>query len=120
MALRCSAGVTASGVVTILGSALLAVAAVFMIASTFIVPARPVEPPYAEATIVAMGVVLLGFAAWGITTAIGLFRLRGWSRWSIVAFSAMLALVGVTSAGAMLMVPMPPPANVSPEFMAGM
>lgn len=33
---------------------------------------------------------LLAAAAWGVATAIGLFRLRRWARWSMVAFSALM------------------------------
>ncbi len=63
--------------------------------------------------------VLLGLAAWGITTAVGLFRLRVWSRWSILVFSSLLAFMGGSTALMMAFIPLPPTPGVSPGIMTG-
>lgn len=51
---------------------------------------------------------------WGIVTGIGLLRLRNWARISIVVFSVLLALMGLVSMPAILLVPAPP--NVPQNF----
>src|ERR1035437_2118463 len=59
-------------------------------------PTRPAAPPFPVA---AIGIVMAAMAAclsgWGIWTAVGIFRRRGWARVSIVAFAVLLTFMGV-------------------------
>jgi hypothetical protein len=88
-----------------------------MLLSAFVPTAQPNAPPFLKVVSFVMCVVLPGFAGWGITTSVGLFRLRGWSRWSILVFSALLAFMGGSSALMISIIPMPPTPQVSQETM---
>jgi hypothetical protein len=55
---------------------------------------------------------VLGLAIWGIATAIGLFRLRRWARYSLLVIGGCLAFFGLISmlaTLAMTLVPLTPP-----------
>lgn len=63
----------------------------------------------------AISVAMFGaLGTWGIVTGIGLLRLRNWARISIVVFSVLLALTGLASAPAILLIPAP--SNVPQNF----
>jgi len=66
---------------------------------------------------VAMGVAFAGLGVWGIWTAVGIFRRRGWARISIVVFAALLAFIGICSLLAVLVMPFPSTPGVSSSFM---
>lgn len=84
-----SVGVTISAIVILLGS-LLALA-VGMLAVVGLVSPRPNFPNYPKgANGFLIPPVFLLPAVWGITTSIGLFRLRNWGRISIIIFAALL------------------------------
>jgi hypothetical protein len=104
-------GVTLTAVAAMLVSALLVIAVVLLLAVRLLHP-QPDEPGPAAfwATIVPS----LAIAVWGISTALGLLRLRRWSRWSVLIFSALLILYGVTTA--LLMTVIPFPANADPAM----
>ena len=112
-------GVTLAAVAAILGSALFVLLGLAMLLSAFLPTVQPNAPPFLKVVSFVMCVVLLSFAGWGITTSVGLFRLRGWSRWSILVFSALLAFMGGSSALMISVIPMPPAPQVSPEIMTG-
>jgi hypothetical protein len=84
-------GVTLAGIAAILGSVLLLLFVPFLLFAAFGTP-LPNAPPFLKAGLLVMSFFLLAFAAWGIATGIGLFRLRLWSRWSILTFSVLLVL----------------------------
>jgi hypothetical protein len=63
--------------------------------------------------------VLLALAGWGITTAVGLFRLRGWSRTSLLVFSSLLAFVGASAGLSSALMRFPPGPNAPPELLTG-
>jgi len=110
-------GVTLAAVAAILGAAIFILLGLGMLVSVFVPPHGPVMPPLLLKVVSSvMCVVLLGVAAWGITTAVGLFRLRSWSRWSILAFSALLAFFGGFTTLMMTMIPLPPAPDASPEI----
>lgn len=57
----------------------------------------------------------VALAAWGITTTVGLFRLRPWARYSVLVIGGGLALIGLVSAlgtGLLILIPMPLPSTV--------
>jgi hypothetical protein len=60
---------------------------------------------------------MLGCAAWGIATGVGLLRLREWARISQIVFAALLALTGLASIAVIAFIPMPvPPNDRNPEL----
>src|SRR5262249_23984434 len=125
-----SVGVTISAIVAVLGSLLDRIMALLTLLSLVVAPARPRDPTFPGSPALFRTILFLVPlfyllpAAWGITTSIGLFRLRHWARISIIVFAALLALFGLFSllgAFAMLAMPAPPTppgARVDPQFMA--
>jgi len=68
-----------------------------------------------------IGTVLAGFAIWGIVTAIGLFRLRRWARYSILIIGGLVAFFGLVSMLSMLaatMVSLTPLPGATPSPLA--
>src|SRR5437868_4242160 len=112
-------GVTLAAVAAVLGSVLFCLLAAVMLLSALVPSPQPQAPAYLKAVSFVMCLVMLGFAGWGITTAVGLFRLRAWSRWSILVFSALLAFIGGSSALMISIIPMPPTPQVSQQIMTG-
>jgi hypothetical protein len=113
-----STGVTLTAVVSILGSALLLLLALAMLLMPLVQTARPGTPPYLRTLLAIESLFLGGLAAWGIATAIGLFRLRAWARSSTMVFSALLVLVTVPGAVAMAFVSMPQTPGAPPALMS--
>jgi hypothetical protein len=112
--------VTLAAVAAILGSALFVLMGLVMLLNVFLpTPQAGMPPSSLKAISVVLCFVMLGFAAWGITTALGLFRLRSWSRWSILVFSTLLAFMGGATALVMAFIPLPPAPGASPEVMTG-
>jgi hypothetical protein len=85
-------------------------------------PNFPASPEFFRVVRFVVPLFYLLPAAWGITTSIGLFRLRNWARISIIVFAALLAifgLFGLLGAFAMFAMPapaMPPGARLDPNF----
>jgi hypothetical protein len=123
-----SAGVTASAIVALLGSLMALATGMFMVLALVAAPTPPMDPNFPaspEFFRVIRVVVPLFYllpAAWGITTSIGLFRLRNWARISIIVFAGLLAvfgLFGLLGAFAMFAMPapaMPPGARLDPNL----
>jgi hypothetical protein len=106
-----SGGITATAVVVFLGSALFIFLglAFLLLASRWStdVPGAQLDPRVLRIAGVVLGVTLLGMAAWGITSAVGLLKLREWARISMLVFSALMAFVSIVSA--LMAVAIPPP-----------
>ena len=105
-----SIGVTVIAVVSLAGSLLvLLIGGLMALAVAFASSAAPTEPPippgFMKAMLALMLVIYLAAAAWGITTSIGLLRLRNWARLSIIVFSVLLALMSGPSALMVLLMP---------------
>lgn len=85
----------------------------------------PAAPPSATALVmiyIVMAVIALGLAAWGITTVVGLLRLKQWARISIMIQGGLVAIcAGFFTMGAVLapimMKSMQMPSNVNPSQM---
>ena len=60
-----------------------------------------------------MGVLFGGLGVWGIWTAVGIFRRRGWARISILIVAALLTFIGACSLLAILVMPFPSTPGVS-------
>lgn len=74
-------------------------------------------PAWVPAFMVALCGVFLAFAAWGITTAVGVYRVRRWARISILiiagclGFLSFFSILGLLAA---ITMPQPIPAGVNP------
>ena len=107
MAAQRSLGVTLSAITSIAGSALVALSAAAMLMGTIVQQPQPNQPFPVKAVGYILCLFFAGLSAWGITTAVGLFRLRHWSRISILLFSGLLVVTGPLSAIAVGLTPLP-------------
>src|SRR5579859_2412818 len=98
-------GVIASAIFTLLGSLLMFALFALMGVATLV---SKDMPPEAKLGLPLALALFGGLGAWGITTAIGLFRLRNWARISIIVFSVFLALTGIVTGPVVLFIPPPP------------
>src|SRR6185437_9158820 len=126
-------GVTLSAIILLLGSSFQILMALGMALSGAIMPAQnsvgvagspssavPM-PSWIPLMMYFIGTVLAGFAIWGIVTAIGLFRLRRWARYSILIIGGLVAFFGLVSMLSMLaatMVSLTPLPGASPSPLA--
>lgn len=107
-------GVILTAIFVLGGSLLFAGMAVFE-SILMLSPPKGVAMPEQAKLGLGMGVAIFGvLAVWGITTGVGLFRLKNWARISQIVFSVLLALVALVSAPVVLIIPLPP--NVPPDF----
>ena len=93
--------------------ALAAAAALLLAACT-----GPAAPPF---PLLAIGIVVAATCAilsgWGIWTAIGIFRRRGWARVSIVIFAALLTFMAGSAGLVILVMRLPAQPNVTQGMM---
>lgn len=114
-------GIRISAVITILGSAatlLLAASMLFFVIVSPPLPETSAPPVPVKAITIAMANLNLFLSAWGIATAVGIFRRRPWSRISILVFAAILAFFGTVSPLILLAMPVPETPGVDPDKMA--
>ena len=90
-----SAGVTASAVISIIGSSCSILFGGLMVFR----PLSPVE------LVGIMAILFFGFGVWGIVSAIGLLRLRNWARISFAIYGRLLAFFSAlaSASGVLLM-----------------
>jgi hypothetical protein len=102
-------GIRASAGLAIFGSATGLAIAGFTLYSTLVMHPPPGSaPPFPMAVVGLVVAALFAFlSAWGIWTAIGIFRRRGWARVSIVVFAVLLTIMGVGAALTILFMPLP-------------
>ncbi|MGP8173962.1 MAG: hypothetical protein ACLP7O_05375 [Terracidiphilus sp.] len=120
-------GVSFSAVLLILGSLFQLLMALCMAFSGAISHKHMVAGGVAGATAVAplpdwmpvfmyaLCVFFIALAAWGIVTAVGLFRLRRWARYSMLVIGGLVALFSLVILLVtllMMLVPLPVPANL--------
>lgn len=110
-----SAGVTASAVATIIGAMICLLLAALMFIGLAFRGSQPGTPAFVRAGLILGGALMLVLSSWGIATGIGLFKLRPWSRTSILIFSGLLAAGCGMTALMVNIAPLPPPGNGPPE-----
>jgi hypothetical protein len=113
-------GVRVSAVLTILGSAVTLLFAGFMIwtalhASRLETPVESALP--LKAIMATMAVFFAACSAWGVSTAIGIFRRRGWARLSMIIFAVLLVGMGGSALVGILFIKLPDTGKVPPETM---
>jgi hypothetical protein len=72
-------------------------------------------PDWMPVFMYALGVFFVGLAAWAIATAVGLFRLRRWARYSVLVIGGLVAVFSFVQLLVMLLmmlVPLPVPPTV--------
>ena len=115
-------GIRASAVLAIAGSLATLVLGGVMLFGLLVAPrpaSGPAATPFNLAAIgIVMAVLFAGLSGWGICTAIGIFRRRGWARVSIVVFAILLTFMGVGAGLAILFMPaLPGQEGVSQNLM---
>jgi hypothetical protein len=78
----------------------------------------PPMPTWIPMLMYAMCAFFAALAVWGIATAVDLFRLRRWARYSILVIGGCLALIGLVSGittGLLMLVSIPTPSTVDPS-----
>jgi hypothetical protein len=115
-----SIGVTLSAVVTIFGSVLMVLLAALLLVGYVVSRGDdPDMPPYPRVAALVIAGVMLAFAAWGITTAVGLLRLRRWARVCILVASAFMVITFGIGAVLMAFVPLPSSPGDPPGLKTG-
>jgi hypothetical protein len=95
-------GIRASTVLAILGSAVTLLFAGLMVFATFFAPPprnAAASPLPVKPLMIVMAAVFVALSAWGVSTAIAIFRRRRWGRISILVFAVLLTFI---SGGGML------------------
>ena len=113
-------GIRASGVLAVLGSVATLLLAGMMAWSMFhaTLPRDGAMPPVALRVFgVAMGVLFAGIGVWGIWTAVGIFRRRGWARISMLVLAGLLVFMGASAVLGILVMPFPSTPGVSSRVM---
>jgi hypothetical protein len=106
------AGITIAAILNLIGSAFLGLLG--LVSLFGLVAQVAVQPPEPGAIRVMqfIGVVLfLALSAWGVTTGIGLLRLRNWARISQLVFAALMLFGGISGALTIPFLPFPTPPN---------
>jgi len=122
-----SAGVTAAAVVAILGSlvSIFFAAVMALSGAAMRMPTdRPLNQPLPSVGVIAiMAIVYFACGAWGVSSAIGLLRLKNWARLCFLIFGGLLAFFSLSAAAGSLIVVLPgatPPApNLTPAVLRG-
>ncbi|HWZ83290.1 MAG TPA: hypothetical protein VNW47_11725 [Terriglobales bacterium] len=115
-----SVGVTTIAILDLLGSAVMLLMAAFMMVIPFLVPMFktsqfPGSPTAFKSLMLISALIYVLPAAWGIATAIGLFRLKEWARISIIVFSVLLILTGACMGLGIVVFFTPPAASPAPD-----
>lgn len=113
-------GIRVSAILAILGSAAALLFAGFMVWSALRASRleTAVDSPLPlKAIMLTMAVLFAVFSAWGVSTAIGIFRRRGWARLSMIVFALLLVGMGGSALVGILFIKMPDTGNVSPATM---
>ena len=113
-------GIRTSAVLTILGSGLTLLFAGLLVwtalrASQLETP--PESPFPVKPVLLVMAVLFAAFSLWGVASAIGIFRRRGWARLSMIVFACLLVGMGGSALVGILFIRMPDTPNVSPQTM---
>src|ERR1700760_159146 len=105
-------GITIAAIINLIGSAfvaLLGLVSLFGLVAQ--VAVQPTQPAAVRIMQLIGVVVFLGLSAWGVSTGIGLIRLRNWARISQLIFSALMLFGGVSGALMIPFIPFPSPPN---------
>ena len=105
-----SAGVTASAVLTFIGSAFTLLMAAFAMLGALISSRLPMTRPAPVnlgAIVAVEALFIFGFGAWGLASGVGLLKLKQWARISVIVFAAILVFCCVPAGLLMAFIPLP-------------
>lgn len=120
-----SAGVTASAVVVIAGSAFTILLGALALAGSAVLSKStpPANVPFNLGSILIVEAILIfAFGAWGLASGIGLIYLKQWARISLLVFAGFLVCISLPAAAMMAVIPLPAShdPNLPENFMTGM
>lgn len=93
--MRRLAGVTITAVLDFVGCGLTIFVSFFAVLGVALQPTMTQAPAFLKYIQIFTVFLMLGAGAWGIATAVGLLRMREWSRISQIVFAALLLLVSL-------------------------
>jgi hypothetical protein len=107
-----SVGVTVIAILSLLGSALTFVMGILMLAVMVLAPVPranqfPGSPILFKVFFIAISLMYMLPAVWGILSGVGLWRLKNWARISTIVFSVLLILMGGFAGLVSFVVPFP-------------
>jgi hypothetical protein len=88
-----SGGVTAAVIVLFFGSGVFVLLAAGMFLSSFLMQATKEPSPLGPAFFYVEAGIMLGLAGWGVSTGVGILRLRSWARISILVMSGLAVVM---------------------------
>jgi hypothetical protein len=120
-----SAGVTASAVLTFIGSAFTLLMAAFAVLGALVSSRLPMTRPAPVnlgAIVAVEALFIFGFGAWGVASGVGLLKLKQWARISVIVFAAILVFCCVPAGLLMALIPLPntSAANLPADFITVM
>jgi hypothetical protein len=117
-----SVGVTISAIAVMLGSGLALLMGVMMlVASSGGIPVPENQAHFMKYFMILTAVLFFAAGAWGISTGMGLLRIREWSRISMLVFSALMLFICIPGLLMFLSMPFPPPGTApSPQLTKNM
>ena len=112
-----SVGITISAVIAFLGSGATLLWGASMFLAVSLARAQASQPRFLRYGTYFLGMLLVGFAAWGIASGVGLLRLREWARISLLLFSGLLLVCSLPALIMFIVMPIPMPPNANnPEL----
>ncbi len=115
------AGVVVTAVLQTLGSLFFMLMAVFFAILPRLVPKNPSQPELPAAVFIGMGVFYLLLGLIGLATAVGIFQLKPWARYSTMIFAGILGVICLLTAVGFAVMPLATPpsqarAELPPHF----
>lgn len=104
-----SIGVTLSAVVVFIGCAMTLLGGVLMVVGIEFAQDQALANPLMRGVLIFEVLLDLGFVSWGLASGIGLLKLRGWARMSMIVFSGIMIAFCVIPMIIFPFIPIPQP-----------
>ena len=109
--LKRSFGISLAAVLCALGALIGILFTGLMVVSLLLNPRAIPAPGVSIATPMIVATIGIAFTFWAIATAVGLWKLRTWARWSVLVYAGFLLFTNLSSGFVMAVVPLPPVPN---------
>jgi hypothetical protein len=124
LGMKRSAGIVMTAVIVLLGSAFTLLCGAMMVLVFWIAPPPAQEMPlhFMKYFMLLIAAIMFGMGSWGVATGVGLLKLKGWARISLLVFSGLLLVFSLPSMLMFSFIPMQPVpnANVPESFYTGL